>query len=67
MDELLDELCQKLQAKLDANVKAFLESCTKNQHNKVTQFREPAYGDATTSTSSGARKKGDEKLSMMKR
>ena len=27
MDELPDELCQKLQAKLDADVKAFLESC----------------------------------------
>ena len=26
MDELPDELCQKLQAKLDADVKAFLES-----------------------------------------
>ena len=35
MDELPDELCQKLQAKLDADVKAFLESCTKNWHDKV--------------------------------
>jgi len=61
MDELLDELRQKLQAKLDADVKAFLESCTKNRHDKVTQFCEPAYGDATTSTSSGAREKGDGK------
>jgi len=38
-----------------------LESCTKNRHDKVTQFHEPAYGDATTSTSSGAREKGDGK------
>ena len=61
IDKLLDELCQKLQAKLDADVKAFLESCTKNQHDKVTQFREPAYGDPTTSISSGAKEKGDGK------
>jgi len=38
MDELPDELRQKLQAKLDADVRAFLESCTKNWHDKVTQF-----------------------------
>jgi hypothetical protein len=37
MDELPDELRQKLQAnKLDADTKAFLESCTKNQLDKVT-------------------------------
>ena len=46
---------------LDADVKTFLESCTKNRHDKVTQFREPIYGDATTSTSSGAGVKGDGK------
>ena len=61
MDELPDELRQMLQSKLDADVKAFLESCTKNRHDKVTQFHEPAYGDATTSTSSGTREKGDGK------
>jgi hypothetical protein len=37
MDELPDELRQKLQAnKLDADNKAFSESCTKNQLDKVT-------------------------------
>jgi hypothetical protein len=36
MNELSDELRQKLQAKLDADIKASLESCTKNQHDKVT-------------------------------
>ena len=51
MDELPVELHQKLQAKLDVDVKAFLESYTKNRHDKVTQFREPAYSDATTSIS----------------
>jgi hypothetical protein len=54
IDDLPDELRQKLQAKIDANTKAFLESCTKNRHDKVTRFREPIYGDATTSTSEGA-------------
>jgi Fe-S cluster biosynthesis and repair protein YggX len=58
MDELPDELRQKLQAKLDADVKAFLESCTKNQHDKVTQFQEPSYGDATASASSGTKENG---------
>jgi len=61
MDELPDELLQKLQAKLDADVKAFLESCTKNRHDKVTQFHDPAYGDATASASLGAGEKGDRK------
>ena len=61
MDELPDELRQKLQAMLDADVKAFLESCTKNRHDKVTQFREPSYGDATAPESSGAEEKGNEK------
>jgi hypothetical protein len=49
IDELPDELRQKLQARINADTKAFLESCTKNRHDKVTQFREPIYGDATTS------------------
>jgi hypothetical protein len=53
IDELPDELRQKLQAKIDADTKAFLESCSKNRHDKVTQFREPIYDDATTSTSTG--------------
>lgn len=30
LEELPDELCQKIQAKLDADLKAFLESCTKD-------------------------------------
>ena len=51
MDELPDGLCQKLQAKLDVDIKAFLESCTKNRHDKVTQFRDPPFGEATTTAS----------------
>jgi hypothetical protein len=61
MDEFPDELHQKLQAKLDADIKAFLESCTKNQHDKVTQFCDPAYGEATTPVSSGIEEKGARK------
>jgi hypothetical protein len=38
IEELPDELHQKIQAKLDVNVKAFHESCTKDQRDKVTQF-----------------------------
>jgi hypothetical protein len=54
IDELPDELRQNLQAKIAVDTKAFLESCTKNRHDKVTQFCEPIYNDATTSTSTGA-------------
>ena len=35
----------------NADVQAFLESCTKNRHDKVTQFRDPTYTDATAATS----------------
>jgi len=38
-----------------------LESCTKNRHDKVTQFREPSYGDATAFESSGVEEKGNGK------
>ena len=62
MDELPDESHQKIQAKLDADVEAFLKSCTKNWHDKVTQFCDPTYGDIiTASTSSGAEENGDRK------
>jgi len=44
MDEHPDDLHQKLQAKIDADVKAFLKSCDKNQHDRVTQFCEPDFG-----------------------
>ena len=51
IEELTDELHQKIEAKLDANVKAFLESCTKDQRDNITQFREPNFGDSIASTS----------------
>jgi hypothetical protein len=36
IDELPDELRQKLQAKIEADTKAFLEGYTKNRRDKVT-------------------------------
>jgi hypothetical protein len=36
IEELPDELRQNLQARLEADTKAFLESCTKDQCDKVT-------------------------------
>ena len=36
-------------------------ACTKNRHDKVTQFHEPSYGDAIASASSGTEEKGAEK------
>jgi hypothetical protein len=61
MDELSNELRQKLQAKLNADIKASLESCTKNRHDKVTQFREPVYGN-TTSSEANDKAKYDEEV-----
>lgn len=58
MDELHNKLCQKLQAKLDAYIKAFSESCTKNRHDTITQFCEPAFGEPTPSISSKSEIKG---------
>jgi hypothetical protein len=49
-----DELRKALQAKIDANVKAFLESCTKDRRDKITQFHQPVYSDSNASTSTGA-------------
>jgi hypothetical protein len=54
IDELPNELRRKLQAKLDTDIQSFLESCTKDRRDKVTQFRDPTYGDATTATSADA-------------
>ena len=45
IEELPDELHQKIQAKLDADVKAFLESCTKDRREKITQYKEPDFSE----------------------
>jgi hypothetical protein len=67
IDELPDELRQKLQAKIDADTKTFLESYTKNGHDKVTQFREPVYSDAKLPHLQAPRIRMAGKLCMMKR
>lgn len=41
MDKLPDELKQRVEAKFNIILKAFLQSCTKDQRDKVTQFKEP--------------------------
>jgi hypothetical protein len=56
IDELPEELRQKLQAKLDADTKAFLKSCDKSRHDKVTHFCKLDFGDASTASSSDSRK-----------
>jgi hypothetical protein len=61
IDELPNELRQKLQAKLDADVKAFLESYTKNRYDKITQFCEPSFRYSTTSTSLESKVKATKK------
>jgi late competence protein required for DNA uptake (superfamily II DNA/RNA helicase) len=52
IDELPEELKQQVEAKFNAVLKAFLQSCTKDRRKKVTQFREPDFSELITSTSS---------------
>jgi hypothetical protein len=52
IDELPEELKQQVEAKFNAVLKAFLQSCTKDQQENVTQFREPDFSELITSTSS---------------
>lgn len=41
VEELPDDLRKKIEAKFSADPQGFLESCTKDQRDKVTQYREP--------------------------
>jgi hypothetical protein len=52
IDELPEELKQQVEAKFNTVLKAFLQSCTKDRREKVTQFREPDFSELVTSTSS---------------
>jgi hypothetical protein len=51
IDELPKELKQQVEAKFNAVLKAFLQSCTKDPQKKVTQFRELDFSELITSTS----------------
>lgn len=61
-EELPDELHHKIQGKLDINLKAFLQSCTKHQRNKVTQFCELDFGNVVVYTSTTPSVKVDEEV-----
>jgi hypothetical protein len=52
INELPEELKQQVEAKFNAVLKAFLQICTKDRREKVTQFREPDFSELITSTSS---------------
>jgi hypothetical protein len=52
IDELPEELKQQVEAKFNAVLKAFLQSCAKDRREKVTQFRELDFSELITSTSS---------------
>jgi hypothetical protein len=52
INELPEELKQQVEAKFNAILKAFLQSCTKDLRENVTQFREPDFSELITSTSS---------------
>jgi hypothetical protein len=56
IEELSEELKQQVEAKFNAVLKAFLESCTKDRREKVTQYKEPDFGEIIASTSSAAPK-----------
>ncbi|CAD6337301.1 unnamed protein product [Miscanthus lutarioriparius] len=47
IDELPDDLRQKIQAKLTANLEAFLASCFKDRQGNVTRYCEPIFGELT--------------------
>ena len=51
VEELLEELKQQVEAKFNAVLKAFLQSCTKDQRDKVIQYKEPDFSELITSTS----------------
>jgi hypothetical protein len=48
----VEELKQQLEAKFNAVLKAFLESCTKDRRDKVTQYKEPDFSGLVAATSS---------------
>jgi hypothetical protein len=52
INELPEELKQQVEAKFNAVLKAFLQSCTKDRREKVTQFGKPDFSELITSTSS---------------
>jgi hypothetical protein len=52
IDELPEELKQQVEAKFNAVLKVFLQSCTKDRREKITQFRELNFSELITSTSS---------------
>jgi len=51
IEELPEDLHQKIEAKFTANLQAFLAGCIKDQQGKVTQYREPIFGDPNVSAS----------------
>jgi hypothetical protein len=51
IDELPEELKQQVEAKFNVVLQAFLQSCTKDRREKVTEFREPDFSKLITSTS----------------
>jgi hypothetical protein len=47
IDKLPDDLRQKIQAMLTADLEAFLVSCFKDRLGNATQYREPIFGELT--------------------
>ena len=45
IEELPKELKQQVEAKFGAILKAFLESCTKDRREKITQYKEPDFSE----------------------
>ena len=52
IEELPEELKQQVEAKFNAILKAFLQSCNKDRRVKVTQYQEPEFSKLISSTSS---------------
>ena len=52
VEALPEELKQQVEAKFNAILNTFLQSCTKDRRDKVTQYKEPEFSELITSTSS---------------
>ncbi|CAD6343257.1 unnamed protein product [Miscanthus lutarioriparius] len=52
VEALPEELKQQVEAKFNAILNTFLQSCTKDRRDKVTQYKEPDFSEFITSTSS---------------
>ena len=62
IEELLEDLRQKIKVKFSADLQVFLASCIKDWRGKATQYREPIFGDPNASTFAAPQVKTNEEV-----